>query len=378
MDENSRTRTARSSSKLRVLMWMPRGSTIPGGHKVQMEQTGIALRRIGLAVTIGVDAGVDLDGYDIVHGFGLGAAEIRRARRAGAIVALSTIYNSRSYRAEPFEGRALWARARHRSRKALRLAAASLAGPDPLADRCSLGADRDQIAAYEAADLLLPNSTSEAEAIRRELGVTTSMHVTPNAVSSSLLDGDTAQPPLNSRTTVLCLGRIEPHKNQLGVIRALAGTDLDVEIAGPAHPHHGAYVDRCRAEAGPRVRFVGLVEQGGDAYLAMLDRARVHVLASWFETTGLSSLEAAARGANVVTTSRGFAADYFGDLAWYCDPARPESIRQAVLQAWGHPGHPELRERIRDRYTWDHCAEVTAAAYVEALEPRHRHCRRPG
>jgi glycosyltransferase involved in cell wall biosynthesis len=84
---------------------------------------------------------------------------------------------------------------------------------------------------------------------------------------------------------------------------------------------------------------------------------------SWFETTGLVSLEAALSGCSIATTDRGHAGEYFDGYAWYLDPEVDDSILRAVRNAWAHPPSPELRARILDRYTWSHVAEATLAAY---------------
>ena len=93
------------------------------------------------------------------------------------------------------------------------------------------------------------------------------------------------------------------------------------------------------------------------------------MLPSWFETTGLVSLEAALSGCSIVSTSRGHAREYLDRFATYCDPGRPDSVLAAVRQAWAAPPSPELRQRILDRYTWSHVAEATVAAYA-TLPPR--------
>lgn len=96
--------------------------------------------------------------------------------------------------------------------------------------------------------------------------------------------------------------------------------------------------------------------------------AAVHVLPSWFETTGLVSLEAALSGCAVVTTDRGYARDYFGDLAHYCDPSDADSIRQAVQRALADGHQPELELLVRERYSWGAVARATVAAYEAATQ----------
>jgi glycosyltransferase involved in cell wall biosynthesis len=57
------------------------------------------------------------------------------------------------------------------------------------------------------------------------------------------------------------------------------------------HPHliKNAYYQQCRAAAGPNVTFLDRVPH--DELVRYYQLAKIHVLASWFETTGLSSLE---------------------------------------------------------------------------------------
>ncbi len=340
---------------------MPRASEIPGGHKVQFEQTARALSALGLDVRTSFDAGPSLDDLEVVHGFGLNAAEVHACRARRLPVVLSTIYWDRDYRMSG--GRTSTSlRARlGRIKVSARLARSAMGGRSGLLRTClDEASDEVQtIAALSAADILLPNAQGEADAIVSDLGVATPIRIVPNAVSPEAFSAGSAD--LQERTKVLCVGRIEPHKNQLGLIEALRGCGLELAIAGPVHPHHPDYLAACKKAAGDSVEFLGFVDD--DALPALYQSARVHVLPSWFETTGLSSLEAALSGCNVVTTSRGHASEYFGDLAWYCDPADPATIRDAVLKAFHAQRRPGLAERVLARYTWAHTAEATLEAY---------------
>jgi len=91
------------------------------------------------------------------------------------------------------------------------------------------------------------------------------------------------------------------------------------------------------------------------------------VLASWFETAGLSSLEAAAMGCNVVITRKGDAHEYFGDEAEYCDPASPTSIREAIERAASSEPNLLLQQKIYSDFTWSKAASRTFEAYTAAL-----------
>jgi glycosyltransferase involved in cell wall biosynthesis len=353
-----------------VVLWLPRTSIISGGHQVQVHETTRALRESGVDARVETELRIDTDDVDLVHGFDLSAEEIHRCRSEGLPVVISTIYWDQRYGPD-----GLWQTNSLRSA----LGTVRLAGRyvvTAIGDRKRMpetglalaSAAASRLAAYEAADLLLPNSRGEAGDIERELGVTTPMTVVPNGVRPDLFDQKGL--PFERRTTVLCVARLEPHKNQLGLIKALEGTSTRLVILGPEHRDHPEYARRCRAAGAGWVEFVDAVPQ--EELRAHYAEARVHVLPSWYETTGLVSLEAALSGCSVVSTDRGHAGEYLGTLADYCDPSDSASIRRAIDTAWGKPPDPDLRARILDRYTWEHTAEITLTAYQSVLTPRAR------
>ena len=91
---------------------------------------------------------------------------------------------------------------------------------------------------------------------------------------------------------------------------------------------------------------------------------------SWFETTGLASLEAGLCGASIVSTDRGHAREYFGTMARYCDPSSPHSIRSAIEAALSTAQSDDLRKHIAGNFTWAHTAAKTVEAYEALLEGR--------
>ena len=101
--------------------------------------------------------------------------------------------------------------------------------------------------------------------------------------------------------------------------------------------------------------------------------ASVHVLPSWRETPGLVSLEAAAAGCRVVSTSIGSAREYLGNDACYCDPKDRDSIRRAVLDALNSPPSSQLRIRVLEQYTWEAAARTTLEVYRQVLNNKIAH-----
>jgi glycosyltransferase involved in cell wall biosynthesis len=85
------------------------------------------------------------------------------------------------------------------------------------------------------------------------------------------------------------------------------------------------------------------------------------------ETPGLSSLEAAAMGCNIVVTRKGDTYDYFENYAFYCEPDDVNSIKQAIDKAFTSEVNPKLKQKILDNYTWEKTAEETYKAYQKIL-----------
>lgn len=358
-------------------------ATSPGGDVVQVIETAEALRRRGLHADVSATLEPDLTPYDAVHVFNIVRPHEAWIQATNAVahnrkVLLSTVYcDICDFDQEGRTGpTGLIARHLHRDYReaAKSIARATMTREFNRATRVLItrGYTELQRELVALADAFLPNSMSEMRRLERDLGISVSadrVFPVPNGIDPGFYHTDTlagCEPPAHLArysNCVLCVARIGGAKNQLGLIRALRDFDRDVVIVGKASAVQALYLRRVRREAGKHVHILGFVTEREKRWLYHL--ARVHVLPSWIETTGLSSLEAAAMGCSIVTTSRGDARDYFGDLAHYCDPADIGSIRAAVVRAYenGPPSH--LAEVVRERYTWDRAAEATLGAYAQ-------------
>ncbi|MFB3882106.1 MAG: polysaccharide pyruvyl transferase family protein [Armatimonadota bacterium] len=339
----------------------------PGGDTVQMEQTKRALEKLGVRVEISSAEYPDLSQCDVVHAFNLGRPEdphrhCLEAVAAGKPVALSTVYwdfaefwewGDPDYWELPPPGQGV---------PVPRPAPL----PDPIEARRRARLDQLRLAAIECATVYLPNGQGEAELLHR----TCSMDLSRTVVVTNAVDGIffAARPEpfvekYGLRDFVLCAARVEKRKNQLLLVAALRGTGIPLVIVGQPNPEE--YRDLCRKYADANVTFIEALTRGelASAYAA----AKVHALPGWFETPGLSTLEAAAAGCNIVTTDRGTAREYLGDGAWYCDPKEVESIGSAVVAAYEAPRSGGLRELVRERYTWARAAGSTLEGYQLAL-----------
>jgi len=93
--------------------------------------------------------------------------------------------------------------------------------------------------------------------------------------------------------------------------------------------------------------------------------AKVCVSASWFETTGLTSLEALVSGTNTVASGER-AKEYLGDHASYCDPGDIDSIAQAIKKEY-NSSRPKIDRSFVSSFTWEAAAKKTLTVYEQLL-----------
>ncbi|HEY6504889.1 MAG TPA: glycosyltransferase family 4 protein [Chitinophagaceae bacterium] len=215
----------------------------------------------------------------------------------------------------------------------------------------------------EKAEMILPNSKKEYDQLKETYAVDKPYVVVPNGIDDRLFRPDNSA--LKDEKLVLCAARIEGVKNQLNLVKALNNTEYNLLLIGDVSPNQKEYYRHCREAASANIKFISRLPQ--EELLQYYRKVKVHILPSWFETCGLSSLEAAAMGCNIVITNKGFSREYFGDEALYCDPGDVESIYQTVHRAAGNPSQKNLQEKVLSNYTWRQAAIRTLEAYKKIL-----------
>jgi glycosyltransferase involved in cell wall biosynthesis len=353
-----------------------------GGDTVQMEKTRQALQERGLVVDVSLAGDVDIASrnYDLVHLFNLQTAEeswqvCQEVKEQGLPVVMSTIYW------EPLQAWFWTTPDKRFAWRWVRWILGHRLGYWLYATwrRTGYPSQRHwqvQRQLLLAADALLPNSRAEANQLMRvfrlERDILSKIAVVPNAIDRRLFDPS----PVPSRGVqglrgvedfVLQVSRLAPEKNPLGLMEALWDVEIPIAFVGNPSPYYSDYFEICRERAAQRgnVHFVGWMPH--HSLPGVYVRAAVHALPSWRETPGLASLEAAAAGCRVVSTSVGSAMEYFGDGAWYCHPAHRSSIKRAIVEALKAPCSEKLRERVLTRFTWEAAAEATLSGYQAVL-----------
>ena len=377
------------AARLRVLLALhaPETRNMMGGPAVRLPAMREALAEFGVEADITTDEACETGGYDLVHVFNVWEPEsalrqLRHVQSTGVPVVFSPIYM-------PLD-EVLWAQS------ALPRAAAGPGGADAIGRRIAetLATARERrvpppdvvtrtrLSDYpslvremlEAADLVIGLSQFElARLAELNNGKERATALVPNGTELEAFRG--ADPRLFAEKYgvadyVLSVGRIEPRKNQLLLVRALADTGLPIVLVG--HTADPAYASLVRQQSGGRLVLTGRLGHRDPLLASAFAGAKAFALPSWAEGAPLGALEAAAAGVPLALSDRSGEREYFGDLASYADPGDPGSIRRAVEEACRRltedPEHREkLRALIRRSYTWRHAAEATAVAYRRAI-----------
>jgi glycosyltransferase involved in cell wall biosynthesis len=340
--------------------------TVRGGDTVQILQTARQLGALGVDASILLsNEPIDYDKYNLLHFFNITrpADILYHAKKSGKPYVVSTILCNYSEYDKHYRkgiGR-LFTFLPADSIEYLKTMARWLMGKDHLASINYIwkGQYKSILEILKKAALILPNSRSEYKRVGQTYLDKIDAMIVPNGIDPEVFIWDRSIP--KDDKLVLCAARIEGIKNQLNLIKALNNTGYQLLIIGTNSPNQVNYYNECLNIAASNVRFINHLPQ--DELVSYYQKAKVHVLPSWFETTGLSSIEAAAMGCNLVITDKGDTREYFEDYAYYCDPAKPESIFNAVKKASEAPVNDALLQKIHTQYTWKHSASQTLKAY---------------
>src|SRR6187200_3409449 len=345
--------------------------SVPGGDTEQIVQTARFLKEMGVIVELFLATDkIDYSKYDLVHVFNITrpADILFHIANTTKPVVVSTIlvdyteYDLHHRKGLPGLVLRLFPAGANEYVKTI---ARWLLRKDSLRSKSYLwkGQRKSIREILQKSSLLLPNSEAEYQALEEMYGVKKNYYVIRNGIDHSLFS---YLPEIQKDDKlVLSAARIEGRKNQINLIKALNDTPYTLLLTGQPAPNQRKYYDECRRIASTNIIFCGRVPVR--TLLEYYGKAKVHVLPSWHETCGLSSLEAAAMGCNIVITDKGFTREYFGDDAFYCDPGDPGSILQAVEKAAQSRCQNKLQQNVFRQYTWQHAASDTLDAYKKII-----------
>jgi glycosyltransferase involved in cell wall biosynthesis len=344
---------------------------VPGGDTVQIVQTAKHLKDLGVNAEICLTSGrIDYTSFDLFHFFNITrpsdilfhVSKIKKPYVVSPILVDYSEYD-RQYR-KGLSG-FIFRNFSSGTNEYIKTFSRWIAGNNSMQSKAYIwkGQQRSIREILNKAALLLPNSEAEYRKLEEVYKVKKKYFVVPNGIDPTLFGLE--KKPAKDNKLVLCASRIEGIKNQWNLIKALNNTDYTLIIIGSPAPNQKRYFEACKKLASKNIIFQSHVSQIELA--GYYKRAKVHALPSWFETCGLSSLEAAAMGCNVMITEKGFTREYFGDEAYYCDPGDPQSIYHGIEKAAKSDGSKNLQEKILNNFTWQRAAALTSMAYQKIM-----------
>lgn len=340
---------------------------IHGGSAVQAIETAKQLEKLGVSVSIfPAHKKINYQEFDLLHFYDLTrpANILYHIKKAGLPFVITPILVDYSeYDRKYRSGMAgfLFRTLGSKHTEYLKTVARWLLRKDSLRSKDYLwkGQHRSIKEILQKTSILLPNSISEYKKLQSLYGIQKPYVVIPNGVDLAVFQN--SNPGVKDDTLVICAARFEGLKNQLNLIKALNNTKFTLVLIGEASPNQKKYRDKCKKAAASNIQFIDRLPQKELA--TFYQKAKVHVLPSWFETCGLSSLEAAAMGCNIVITDKGFTRDHFGENAFYCNPEDPASIYEAVGKAAQASCYKEWQTKFLNEYTWEQAGLKTLEAY---------------
>jgi glycosyltransferase involved in cell wall biosynthesis len=317
----------------------------PAGDTVQMISTGQGLKKLGVEVQISTDPNVELSPYDFVHIFNITRIKesylfFLNAQKQKKRVVLSPIY---------------WPPNAYFKREG--------ASPNALAVWKHMQPMRARLVSEST--LLLPNSQIEMNVLQQDCLQTAPYQAVPNGIPDSFM-GTTPQLfrgqfPDIPKEFVLCAARISTRKNQHWLAKISHELELSLVLIGPVNDRK--YFESVMSFS--NVHYIGTLQ--GELLASAYSAAKVHALPSWFETPGLSSIEAGACGTVIISTDQGSPQEYFQDMALYVHPMDDASLRTALEQSLNASPLP-LTHHLHKHYPWSKVAEITQKAYETLIE----------
>lgn len=313
------------------------------GDSMQVLKTAQYLKKIGVDVDINNGSIINYSNYDIVHLFNLTRigetySYYKKAKSLKKNIVLSSVYWSLKKYYEytnDLDNVKLWDKCKPYRREILK-----------------------------GCKMIYSNSKIEGEIIKKEFGSWVPYNVIYNGVEI-----EHEEVPLYNfkerfqlNNYVLCVGKICNRKNQLVLAKICNNLGLQLVLVGSINDRE--YFNKCISYQ--NVIYLGVMDSYNlyNAYRF----CKIHVLPSFEEIPGLSSLEAAAAGCNIVSTSEGSAFEYFNNMIEYCNPYDENSIIEAIVKAIKKPKSQILKEHILDNFNWEKCIKELYSSYKEIIK----------
>lgn len=372
---------------MKVLLWTRSDCfKAKGGDMIQVENTYLELKKLGVDVTVSDKNNQDITEFDIVHLFQLDWTpetylHANKAHKLKKKIIVSPIHHNVD-EVKKFDNEYVFGLRRiskilfvdqfqRDTFKNIYRSILDINKALPTLYSMLIGLKEMNRRVLEWADCVLVQTKLEAEDLKKTYEVDFDWKIIPNGVSEIYTDKNKISNHFDFEDYIVCVGRIEPRKNNLSIIAAVkelrkeTNKDIKLVFVGKKSTKHKEYTSLFDLEVEKNKWIVFNNYVSYSAMPAIYKYAKVCVSASWFETTGLTLLEGLFMGANAVSTSPR-AREILGDLCSYCEPDNINSITKALNKEY-FKVRPKLPLSFREEYTWSNTAEKTLKIYRKIL-----------
>ena len=224
---------------------------------------------------------------------------------------------------------------------------------------------------FDYASVIIVNSYAEKKFLLNYFDIDKNkIKVIPVGVSSKFytVKSDIFVKKYHLKNYILCVGRINPRKGQIKIIKALKDLDFNIVFIGLADPSFKNYFEEFLKEIKKysNIHYIGQLDFDSDMLISAYQNAILHILPSDPpEFPGIASMEAGLAGCKVVTTFAPALKDTFKDYAYYCK-SDIDSIRKTVFKALSQPKNDRLKNHLIN-FTWEQIIKQYLKIY-EAMQ----------
>ena len=321
-----------------------------GGGLFVLNQTYDYLKRSGYDVHRFDPWTHRIEGFDLIHHFGLGYGNydwFLTVKATGKKLAVTPTY---------------WLPDRPRLQRIARkyLSHFFRLKPPPTLVRLML----------EAADLILPNTEGERQLLTDLYGVPKEkMTIVPCGVNERFVGADPKpfKQYYGIDNFLLCVGRFDPRqKNQLGLIRALKNLDLPLVFVG--NPIWGAedYLKQCKKEATTNTLFINYLRPEDGLLASAFAAANTLVVPSFYEYPCMVAMEALLAGTKVAITTGGTTRETFKQYVNYFNPYSESDMRATIIHTYENNLPEDAEEYARKTFLYENVGRLLEESYRKA------------
>jgi len=224
--------------------------------------------------------------------------------------------------------------------------------------------------AFHLVDKFTVPSNAEADSLRKNFLLPANrFEIVPNGVDIRFFEkvDDRFRKQYNLEEYILTVGRINPNKNQLSLIRACKKIGIPLVIIGEPDPDSIEYFNKCKEEGKGNTIFTGYINHDDPLLHSAYQHCSVFVLPSYRETCGMVALEAGLAGAKVVISELKTTKEYFKNYVEYVSPADIDSILKSIEKTLKKSWDNVLQTYILQNFTWDKIAMKLLNVYIALM-----------